>query len=150
MAGRKLSQEKWDEIKYQYAISNLSVREISNRHKIPISTVAKRCQSDHWTQARKEYRKKAYESAIDEAAGKESSKLAVLMKASDKLDDMIKKICIMMDDSELTIRDIKDLTSAIKDAIAIKRDLWSIPKEPTEGSDVVYRFDNSEDEDLAK
>ena len=143
MPGKRLNLDR-EQIKYEYAVGNLTTRQIADKYASSRSTVLKRCQSDHWEAARTEYKKEMYENAMKDAAKEAGNKLFALMEASDKLDLMIAKICDLLDNESLTVRELKDLTSTIKDAIVIKRDLWNLPKEDGQDTEIVVRFDGAE------
>jgi len=144
MPGKRLNLD-WEKIKYEYAVGNLTTRQIADKYECSRSTVLKRCQADHWEAARTEYKKETYENAMKGAAKEAGDKLFALMEASDRLDLMIAKICRLLDNEQLTVRDLKDLTATIKDAIVIKRDLWNIPKESGADTELVVRFEGGEE-----
>ncbi|MCI8589421.1 MAG: hypothetical protein HFE77_01740 [Clostridiales bacterium] len=144
MPGQRLNID-WEKLKCEYALGTMSTNDMAEKYGCSHSTILKHCQSDHWKAARKAYKDKMVKSAIHEAAEAAGDKLFSLMQASDKLDDMIGHICLLLDNEELTVRDIKDLASAIKDAITIKRDLWNLPKEKAKEAEIVVRFDGPEE-----
>lgn len=147
MPGKRLNLD-WEALKYEYTVSGISLSKMAEKYGCSFSTLANHCHADHWKEARGEYRKKTFDKASEMASDEAGNRLFSLMEASNALDRMIFKVCTLADDENnesLDVKILKDLAATIKDAIAIKRDLWNLPKENVEGAEITVRFEDSED-----
>ena len=140
MAKRK--KTNWDEIKTEYATTDISYREIANKHGIPYRTVVDAGRSQEWVKARETYRNKTVAKSIDLAANERAKHLQSIASSADKMANVIHSV---MDDTEQFFRRIdmttgeekiskkvdskavRELTAAMKDLTAVLRNVYDIP-----------------------
>ena len=140
MAKRK--KPNWDEIKTEYATTDISYREIANKHGIPYRTVVDAGRSQEWVKARETYRNKFIAKSIELAANERAKHLQSIASSADKMANVIHSV---MDDTEQFFRRIdmttgeekiskkvdskavRELTAAMKDLTAVLRNVYDIP-----------------------
>jgi hypothetical protein len=140
MAKRK--KPNWDEINTEYATTDISYREIANKHGIPYRTVVDAGRSQEWVKARETYRSKFIAKSIDLAANERAKHLQSIASSADKMANVIHSV---MDDTEQFFRRIdmttgeekiskkvdskavRELTAAMKDLTAVLRNVYDIP-----------------------
>lgn len=115
--------------KEEYLAGDESLAALALRWDVPLSTLRARCAKEGWVGLRRARRgaiSRGGEDAAPTLAGED--RLSTLMGVSDTLDTLLERSCADMESRGAPIKEIKELTGTLKDAIAIKRELWSIPK----------------------
>lgn len=144
----------WKKIKTEYITSkdnSVTQETLCKKYDVSARQMAEHCSKEKWVEKRKAYRKSVAEKTLEKISNKESSKLASLMASTDKL---VKVVADTLEDpdqfkryivtdglcdgrSETTekifekvdIKAIKDLTTILKDLVALNRNLYNIPTE---------------------
>ncbi len=86
---RKQRKIDWDAIKTEYITSDISLRELQEKHKLFKRDIEKHSKNDGWVKARKEYRAKMMAKAVAKSCDKEANALASLLDSSYKMRDVI-------------------------------------------------------------
>lgn len=138
----KRNKPNWDEIKTEYATTDISYREIANKHGIPYRTVVDAGRSQEWVKARETYRNKFIAKSIELAANERAKHLQSIASSADKMANVIHSV---MDDTKQFFRRIdittgeekiskkvdskavRELTAAMKDLTAVLRNVYDIP-----------------------
>ena len=88
MAQRKID---WDKIKTEYVTTDISIRALSEKHKIDKNLVASHCKNDKWVKARKDYKTRVSTKAITKSCNKKANELAGVLSSAYKIRDTIEK-----------------------------------------------------------
>ena len=120
----------WKRIETEYITTTIGYRELAKKYSVPLNTVAHYGKTHKLPEKRKQYGHKVVTGTVAKIAGKESEKLVNLIRAAD---NMSRKIEDILSDSEQFktyvshTREIKDLTSAMKDLTYVIRNLNDLP-----------------------
>lgn len=115
-----LEYEKAEE---EYISSNLSYAALAQKHNIPLRLLARYAKENKWVEKRKKYNASPDSCFID---------ISKLTTASDALESIIENaftdLCgSSSDKKEVDTKTLKDLTSALKEAINIKQNIFLLP-----------------------
>ena len=88
MSRRKID---WDAIKTEYVTTDISIRALSEKHKIDKNLVASHCKNDKWVKARKDYRTRVTTKAITKSCNKRAAELSELFDIALNVKDTLKK-----------------------------------------------------------
>jgi len=69
------NERPWQEIRIKYIKGDLTLRELSNLYKIPLSTLKKRSMKEHWSALRNQYRTKVELETLERAAKEDAEEL---------------------------------------------------------------------------
>jgi len=140
MAKRK--KPNWDELKTEYATTDISYRELSEKYGIPLKTLADSGRKNDWVNARRQVRNKVALKTTQLAIDERAKHLANIASSADKMANVIHSV---MDDTEQFFRRIdmttgeekiskkvdskavRELTAAMKDLTAVLRNVYDIP-----------------------
>lgn len=142
----------WDAIKQEYISTNISQRELAEKHGVSVSSLGKRCASEGWSGLRKKFRKKVEKKTMEKISRKKACELAKIGDCADKLvrliDDSLNdtatvrqtivKIVPSEDDEDeaeveeyclqkLDTKYLRQMTAAMKDLMEILRDVYGKP-----------------------
>lgn len=139
----------WAKIKSDY-VSNadMSLRKISEKYGIQLTTVYKKSKADNWFATKQEYQKKVYAKAEAKVVTKKANELAGLVEASDYIEKTILKafndpeyfnkhiVTQNLNEEEATLdilntKAMKDMMRVIKDVEDVKRSILDIKKSDT-------------------
>lgn len=91
MSRRKLD---WEKLKSEYVTSDISIKALSQKHKVDKNLIASHCKDEQWVKARKDYKMRVGMRTITKSCDKESTKraneLTGLLDSSYMLRDRIK------------------------------------------------------------
>ncbi len=87
-----MTQSEYDDLKTEYATTDISYRKIAAKYGISYSTLSQMAAKENWTEARREYRNKVVSKTIAKAANMQASKLFSLMKSADKMSKVIEEV----------------------------------------------------------
>lgn len=136
----------WDRIMNDYVCnSGMSLRKISEKYGIRLTTVAEKSKADNWFATKQEYQEKARTKALSKAVTKKANELAGLVEASDYIEKTIlkafsdpeyfKKHIVTQNLNEeqatleiLNTKAMKDMMRVIKDVEDVKRSILDIRK----------------------
>lgn len=119
----------WELIKTEYITTDVTFKELAEKHGLKHDYVRKRASREKWRDDRDIFRSKRTQKAINKAINRGSEDICeYLMKlkgCSTELDRAIEKVLKQRD--KLTPQDVRLMASALKDAIWIKKQLYDIP-----------------------
>lgn len=136
----------WDRIMNDYVCnSGMSLRKISEKYGIRLTTVAEKSKADNWFATKQEYQEKVRTKALSKAVTKKANELAGLVEASDYIEKTIlkafsdpeyfKKHIVTQNLNEeqatldiLNTKAMKDMMRVIKDVEDVKRSILDIRK----------------------
>ena len=136
----------WNRIMNDYVCnSGMSLRKISEKYGIRLTTVAEKSKADNWFATKQEYQEKARTKALSKAVTKKANELAGLVEASDYIEKTIlkafsdpeyfKKHIVTQNLNEeqatldiLNTKAMKDMMRVIKDVEDVKRSILDIRK----------------------
>lgn len=108
---------EWDKIKTEYVTSYITLDQLASKHGLTASAVKQRSWKEGWRAERKRLHEQMTADAVKKAANARSSRIAKLMRVSDKVIDAIEKSIDSFEAGELDVDKtlLKQLSSAIKD-----------------------------------
>ena len=143
----------WEAIQAEYVTTEVSLKELSQKHGVNASTIEKRCGREGWVAKRKAYKQEAVEVAVADCVEVEAQRLGKIIISAQKMADVLEDV--FKDDKQfhrhivtdtyisdeggkdiLTVekefekvdsRAIKDLTGALKDMTLVLRNLYNLP-----------------------
>ena len=115
-----LEYEKAEE---EYISSNLSYAALAQKHNIPLRLLARYAKNNNWVDKRKQYNSSPDSILID---------VTKLSRSSDALEAIIESAFFDLseqsaDKKEVDTKTLKELTSALKEAINIKQNIFLLP-----------------------
>lgn len=143
----------WTSLKNEYAVTNLSLRLMAEKHGISFSTIKDRARRDKWTSARKIYREEYTQNTIRKTASKAASACVKQLASVGMAAELATKaIELMMHDPEqfqrhlIHVRDaegpqdvqervynkydtkaLREFAGALKDLVSVIRDVYGLP-----------------------
>ena len=105
----------WVKIKTEYITTATSYRKLAEKYGINTKDIYLRGKKEGWVDARKEYMSKVTSKAIQKAANMQADKMARFTTVSDKLLNRIERIIEESETGDITAKDIRSLTAAVKD-----------------------------------
>lgn len=142
----------WEDIKAEYVTSDISYRNLADKHGVNHSTLIKRAGKDKWVAARKKYKNAVVNKVVQKTATARANKLAALQEAADGMGHVINRVLKDAEqfnrhivtigtgagasDAEERIykkadaRAIRDMAAAMKDLAVTVRNLYGILTEP--------------------
>lgn len=120
----------WEKMEREYVTGNICYRELIDKYGLPRTTLGRQGKKNGWVAKREVWRSRVNEKAQarcgERAAQRESQRLGRLMEASEKLDELLNRICdaLIDPDAETAVRGVVSLASALKTAVDVKRDLY--------------------------
>ena len=139
----------WNRLMNDYVCnSGMSLRKISEKYGIRLTTVAEKSKADNWFATKQEYQEKARTKAVSKAVTKKANELAGLVEASDYIEKTILKafsdpeyfkkhiVTQNLNEEEATLdilntKAMKDMMRVIKDVEDVKRSILDIKKSDT-------------------
>ena len=105
----------WVEVKTEYITTATSYRKIADKYGINPKDIYLRGRQEGWVDARKEYMDKVTAKAIQKAVDQQADKMARFTTVSDKLLNRIERLIEESEEGNITAKDIRSLTAAVKD-----------------------------------
>lgn len=126
-----MTSEQWRKIRTEYATTDLSFRALSEKYGVSHVAISKKAKIENWRGDRQKGMKKTLE-AVNESLDKiaESKAEACVAELSGALGITTKALAKaerLLDSDDLTGRDLKGVTGAIKDCVELLRDFYGIP-----------------------
>lgn len=81
----------WLVIKMEYVTTDISLRNLAEKHGVSRTTIGHRSKTEGWVEARRQHRAKIESKTSERIANKEANKLARLAAATDKAIDVVVK-----------------------------------------------------------
>lgn len=79
----------WKAIKMEYVTSDISQRNLAEKHGVPYGTLKRKCADEKWVSERESYERKVVAKTLEKTANRESNKLAKLIATTDKAIDVV-------------------------------------------------------------
>lgn len=142
----------WEAIKQEYISTNISQKELAEKHGVSVSTLGKKCSSEGWSKLRKKFRKKVEKKTIEKISRKKACELAKIGESANKIVCLINDSLndtttvrqgivkeIPRDDGsgqtdieeiylqKLDTKYLREMTAAMKDLMIILRDVYGQP-----------------------
>lgn len=105
----------WVKIKTEYITTATSYRKLADKHGVPFRTLADRAKAEGWYAARKKHCNDVVTKAVQKTVNQQAEKMARFTTVSDKLLNRIERIIEESETGEITAKDIRSLTAAVKD-----------------------------------
>lgn len=105
----------WVAVKTEYITTATSYRKLADKYGINPKDIYLRGRQEGWVDARKEYMNKVTAKAIQKAANQQADKMARFTTVSDKLLNRIERIIEESETGQISAKDIRSLTAAVKD-----------------------------------
>lgn len=105
----------WVAVKTEYITTATSYRKLADKYGINPKDIYLRGRQEGWVDARKEYMNKVTAKAIQKAANHQADKMARFTTVSDKLLNRIERIIEESETGQISAKDIRSLTAAVKD-----------------------------------
>ena len=113
----------WTQIKKEYITSNDSLRMLSEKHRVSLSTIKDRSHTEGWVESRRQFRRKSTEKLIEKESDKDSDcrvqiySIAVIVL--DKINELIKSY----PNCNVRLREITGALKDVKDILDLKSEL---------------------------
>lgn len=111
-----IPDETWDRLRIEYVSSDVSIRGLEKKHGISYSMIRTRCQNEKWLEQREAFKKEAFSRSVEKVAEHQAEECSrafrLASKVMDKLEETIDQI---NPKDEAATRNLKNITSAIKD-----------------------------------
>lgn len=149
----------WDAIKQEYISTNISQKELAQKHGVSVSSLGKKCAAEGWSGLRKKFRKKVEKKTMEKISRKKACELAKIGVCADKLvriiDDSLNDTTTVRqtivkvvpnEDGEdgaeveeyclqkLDTKYLREMTAAMKDLMVILRDVYGKPNKVDQAS----------------
>ena len=105
----------WVGIKTEYITTATSYRKLADKHGVPFRTLADRARAEGWSAARKKHCNDVVTKALRKSANQQADKMARFTTVSDKLLNRIERIIEESETGQISAKDIRSLTAAVKD-----------------------------------
>ena len=110
----------WVGIKTEYITTETGYRKLAEKYGVSFRTLSQKAKDEEWVQERRKHRENIVKKAVRKVENQESDKMARFCTVSDKLLDRIERIIEESEGSNITAKDIRSLTAAVKDLKDIK------------------------------
>ena len=107
----------WNKLKAEYVAGGISYRELAKKHGVSFNTLKTIAIRENWTDLRQQANNNTTTRIVEKVVEENAKHTASIYDVADKL---LGKIESLMMEEKLTIANIKDLTSAIKNIKEIK------------------------------
>lgn len=108
----------WSKIKAEYIRdSSASYRKLAEKYGVPKTTLERKAKNEKWPELRRQRERKTETRVVDACATKEAEQIC---KAYEAADLAINRIIRMLNSGDLDSKDLKSLTSALRDCAAVK------------------------------
>ena len=108
-----MSKGDWNKLKAEYISGGTSYRKLTEKYKVPLSTLKRIAKNEGWVELRTQAENKSNTEIIKQVSKKNSKNAEKILQATTKLLDKI--ITSIEERKNLTGQEIKQYTSALKD-----------------------------------
>ena len=105
----------WVGIKTEYITTETGYRKLADKYGVSFRTLSQKAKDEEWVQERRKHRENIVKKAVRKVANQESDKMARFCTVSDKLLNRIERIIEESETGDITAKDIRSLTAAVKD-----------------------------------
>ncbi len=105
----------WNKIKTEYITTDTSYRKLAEKYGVNATTIAVRAKAEKWVELREQQRSETLTKTLGKIADEQASKMARIASVSDKLLDKIERIVEKTEPRDISAKDIRALTAAVKD-----------------------------------
>lgn len=118
----KRAKYDWVSLKYEYLSSNLDLVEFSEKKGIPYQTLSKWSSKEKWNEQREDLRKQTEKIMLNKIVIDRAFEIGQQNERDIKAVKRIYKLLeLKLDNSELNLRDLKTISSSLKDLQAVAR-----------------------------
>jgi len=103
----------WQEIKQEYATTNVSYRFLAKKHNVSYTELSKHGREENWRAERENYLSKTYSKTIEKLANAQADRVARLQTITDKMLNKIEKSIDLIQEADLSA--YRQVTAALKD-----------------------------------
>lgn len=105
----------WVGIKTEYITTNTGYRKLADKYGVSFRTLSEKAKDEEWVAERRKHREKVVKKAVQKVANQQADKMARFTTVSDKLLDRIERIIEESETGQISAKDIRSLTAAVKD-----------------------------------
>lgn len=105
----------WKTIETEYVTTDVSHRQLAEKHGICRSTISKKAMAEKWSEKRNKHRAKMVSKTMDAIASQQASRLAKLISVSDILLDKIKDLSETSPEVLMMPQNMKYISGVLKD-----------------------------------
>ena len=112
----EVPEEVWEQMKFEYISTDISLRGIQKKYGVPYNQTRTRCVNEKWNELRESCRDKSTQKSIDLIAEQKAEDCARAFRVASTILDKIEECVSNIDTkSPEALKDIKSATSSIKD-----------------------------------
>lgn len=105
----------WVKVKTEYITTEIGYRKLADKYGVSFRTLSQKAKDEEWVQERRKHRENIVKKAVLKVEDHESSKMARFATVSDKLLNRIERIIEESETGQISAKDIRSLTAAVKD-----------------------------------
>lgn len=105
----------WVGIKTEYITTETGYRKLAEKYGVSFRTLSQKAKDEEWVKERRKHRENIVKKAVRKVEDHESSKMARFATVSDKLLNRIERIIEESETGQISAKDIRSLTAAVKD-----------------------------------
>ena len=105
----------WVKVKTEYITTEIGYRKLADKYGVSFRTLSQKAKDEEWVQKRRKHRENIVKKAVLKVEDHESSKMARFATVSDKLLNRIERIIEESETGQISAKDIRSLTAAVKD-----------------------------------
>lgn len=105
----------WVKAKTEYITTEIGYRKLAEKNGVSFRTLSQKAKDEEWVQERRKHRENIVKKAVRKVEDHESSKMARFATVSDKLLNRIERIIEESETGQISAKDIRSLTAAVKD-----------------------------------
>lgn len=105
----------WVKVKTEYITTEIGYRKLADKYGVSFRTLSQKAKDEEWVQERRKHRENIVKKAVRKVEDHESRKMARFATVSDKLLNRIERIIEESETGQISAKDIRSLTAAVKD-----------------------------------
>ena len=105
----------WVKVKTEYITTEIGYRKLADKYGVSFRTLSQKAKDEEWVQERRKHRENIVKKAVRKVEDHESTKMARFTTVSDKLLNRIERIIEESETGQISAKDIRSLTAAVKD-----------------------------------
>ena len=117
----------WDKIRLEYITTNISYRELAEKHGLCVSNLSRHAKREDWPGKRLQNREKRERKAIEAIAERNADNLAELADILGDVNRLLREVVAECREKSVTIYDIKAMYDCISRAVDLERNIKKLP-----------------------
>lgn len=105
----------WVKVKTEYITTEIGYRKLADKYGVSFRTLSQKAKDEEWVAERRKHRENIVKKAVRKVEDHESTKMARFATVSDKLLNRIERIIEESETGQISAKDIRSLTAAVKD-----------------------------------